>query len=111
MHSHTQCHVHGILFPVMKPHIISDLRSPRGSHWFLTGVSCVVLNTKVLDMPRGISVQSFKFLAALEVSNLLAISRASFKESKRTSLVPDWSQTLRNVFDLHIGNFVQIFKS
>ena len=74
-------------------------RSLRGCHWFLTGVSRVVLNTKVLDMPRGISVQSFKSLAALEVSNLLAISRASFKESKRTSLVPDWSQTLRNVFD------------
>ena len=65
----------------------------------------------MLDMPREISVQSFKSLAALEVSNLLAISRASFKEPKRTSLVPDWSQTLRNVFDLHRGISVQIFKS
>ena len=86
-------------------------RSLRGCHWFLTGVSGVVLNTKVLGMLRGVLIQIFESLAALEVSNLLGISRASSKESKRTSLVPDWSQTLRNVFDLHRGNSVQIFKS
>ena len=86
-------------------------RSLRGRHWFLTGVSGVVLNTKVLDMPRGVLVRIFESLAALEVSNLLGISRASSKESKRMLLVPDWSQTLRNVFDLHRGNSMQIFKS
>ena len=67
-------------------------RSLRGRHWFLTGVSIVVLNTKVLDMPRGISVRSFKSLAALEVSPLFGVSRVSSKKSKRTSLAPDWSQ-------------------
>ena len=67
-------------------------RSLRGRHWFLTGVSGVVLNTKVLDMPRGVFVRSFKSRAALEVSNLLGISRAFSKESKRMLLVPDWSQ-------------------
>ena len=64
-------------------------RSLRGRHWFLTGVSGVVINTKVLYMPRGVLVRFFESLAALEVSNLLGISRASSKESKRTSLVPD----------------------
>ena len=72
----------------------------------MNGVSGVVLNTKVLDMPRGVLVRIFESLAALEVSNLLGISRASSKESKRMSLVPDWSQTLRNVLDIHItGQF------
>ena len=78
---------------------------------FLTEVSSLVLNTEVLDMSRGIFVLSLMPLAAVEVSNLLGISRASSKESKRTSLVLDWSQTLRNVYDLHRGNSVQIFKS
>ena len=67
-------------------------RSLRGCHWFLAGVSGDVLNTKLLDMPRGVFVQSFKSLAAIEVFHLLGISRASLKEAKRTSLVPDWSQ-------------------
>ena len=67
-------------------------RSLRGRHWFLTGVSGVVLNTKVLDMPRGVFVRSFQSLDALEVSNLLGISRVSSKESKRTFLVLDLSQ-------------------
>ena len=77
----------------------------------MNGVSGVVLNTKVLDMPRGVLVRIFESLAALKISNLLGISRASSKESKRMSLVPDLSQTLRNVFDLHRGISVQIFKS
>ena len=94
MHSHTQCHVHGILFPVLKPDIISDLRSPRGSHWFLTGVSCVLLNPKMLNMRRIISIQSFKSVAAFEVSPVLSFSRLSSKsrESTRTLLVPGVSQ-------------------
>ena len=37
--------------------------SLRGRHWFLTGVIGAVLNTKVFDMPRGIFIQSLKFLA------------------------------------------------
>ena len=86
-------------------------RSLRGRHWFLTGDSGVVLNTKWFNMPRGIFIRSLKFLAGLEVSHLLGISRVSAKESKRTSLVLDWSHTLRNVFDVHRGNSVQIFKS
>ena len=59
---------------------------------FLTEVSSLVLNTEVLDMSRGIFVLSLTPLAAIEVSHLLGISRAPLKESKRTSLVPDWSQ-------------------
>ena len=51
--------------------------------------SGLVLNTEVLDMARGIFIQSLKFLAGLEVSHLLGVSRVSSKESKRTSLVPD----------------------
>ena len=58
---------------------------------FLTEVSSLVLNTEVLDMSRGIFVLSLMPLAAVEVSHLLGISRASSKDSKRTSLVPDWS--------------------
>ena len=85
-------------------------RSLRGRHWFLTVFSCVVLNMKVLGMPRGISVQSLKSLAALEVSQLLGVSIASSKESKRTSLVLHWIQTLRNVLDTHTGISVQILK-
>ena len=59
---------------------------------FQTDVSGLVLNTEVIDMSRGIFVLSWMPLAAIEVSHLLGISRASSKESKRTSLVPDWSQ-------------------
>ena len=59
---------------------------------FLTEVSGLVLNTEVLDMSRGIFVLSLMPLGAVEVSHHLGISRASSKESKRTSLVPDWSQ-------------------
>ena len=71
MHSHTQCHVHGILFPVLKHDIISDLRSPRGSHWFLTGVKhlgmcliyieetpCKYLSLKLLDRKDEIPYQN-----------------------------------------------------
>ena len=43
-------------------------------------------------MARGISVEILKFQAVSEVSKLFIVSRASTKESKRTSLVPDWSQ-------------------
>ena len=59
---------------------------------FQTEVSGLVLNTEVLDMSRGIFVLSLTPQAAIEVSHLLGISRAALKESKRTSLVPDWSQ-------------------
>ena len=58
---------------------------------FLTEVSSLVLNTEVLDMSRGIFVLSLMPLAAIEVSHLLGISRASSKEFKRMALVPDWS--------------------
>ena len=67
-------------------------RSLSGYPLFLTGVNGVVLNSKVLDMPRGISVRSLKSRGALEVSHLLGVSRESSKESKRLPLVPDWSQ-------------------
>ena len=86
-------------------------RSLRGCHWFLTGISGVLLNTKLFNMPRGMFIRSLKFLAVVEVSPPLGVSKVSSKESKRMSLVPDWSQTLRNVFDLHRGNSMQIFKS
>ena len=82
----------------------------RGRHWSLTVGSGIVLNNQVLDMPRGISVQSLKSLVVLEVSQLLGVSRASSKESKRTSLVLEWSQTFRNVLDIHRGISVQILK-
>ena len=36
--------------------------------------------------------KNLKSLAGLEVSHLLGVSRASSQESKRTSLVPDWTQ-------------------
>ena len=87
------------------------LRSLRGCHWFLTGVSGVVLNTKVLDMSWGISLQSFKSLAVSEECSLLSVSRASSKESKRTSLVIDWCQILRKVPDMLRRISVQILKS
>ena len=44
-------------------------RSLRGCLWFLTGVNFVVHNTRVLDMPRGISVKNFKSLGEVEVAN------------------------------------------
>ena len=59
---------------------------------FQTEVSGLVLDTEVIDMSRGIFVLNLMPLAAVEVSHLLGISRASSKESKRTALVPDWSQ-------------------
>ena len=43
-------------------------------------------------MSPGSSVSILKSLASLEVPRLLGVSRASSKESKRTCLVPDWSQ-------------------
>ena len=73
-------------------------RSLRGPYWFLTEVSGLVLNTEVLDMSRGIFVLSLMPLAAVEVSHLLGISKASSKESKRTSLAPDWSQCCRSQY-------------
>lgn len=41
-------------------------------------------------MARGISVEILKSQAVSEVSKLFIVSRASTKESKRTSLVPHW---------------------
>ena len=54
-------------------------------------MSCVLLNPKMLNMRRIISIQSFKSVAAFEVSPALSFSRSSSKskESKRTLLVPD----------------------
>ena len=85
-------------------------RSLRGRHWFLTGVSGVVLNTNVL-MPRGVFVQSFESLAALELSNLQGISRVSSKVSKRMSLAIDWNPIVRKVPDMLRGISVKIWKS
>ena len=67
-------------------------RSLRGRYWGLTGVKCGVHDSKLLDVPRGISVGILKSLAALEVFHLLGVSIESSKESKRMPLVPDWSQ-------------------
>ena len=50
------------------------------------------IKARVIDMPREVSVWILKSLAALEVSFLLDVSEASSKESKKTSLVADWSQ-------------------
>ena len=87
------------------------LRSLRGHAWFLTVVNGVFDVRNEVCMSPGSSVSILKTLASLEVPHLLGVSRVSSKESKRMSLVPDWSQTLRNVFDLHRGNSMQIFKS
>ena len=62
-------------------------------------------------MPRGVIVQSLRSPGALELSHLYGVSRASSKESERTSLVPDWSQTFRKMPDILRGISVQILKS
>ena len=43
-------------------------------------------------MSPGSSLSISKSLDSLESSHLLCVSRVSSKESKRTSLIPDWSQ-------------------
>ena len=67
-------------------------RSLRGKAWFLTGVNGIFHIRNAVRMSPGSSVSILKTLASLEVPCLLGVSRASSKESKRTSLVPDWSQ-------------------
>ena len=67
-------------------------RSLRGRSWFLTGVNDVFRAIDLLEMHRRNFMPVLKSLAALEVSRVLGVSRASSKESKRTFLVPDWSQ-------------------
>ena len=59
---------------------------------FLTGVNGVFHVRNAVYRSPGSSVSILKYLASLEVPRLLGVSRASPKESKRTSLVPDWSQ-------------------
>ena len=46
----------------------------------------------LIEMHRRNFMPVLKSLATLEVSRVLGVSRASSKESKRTFLVPDWSQ-------------------
>ena len=67
-------------------------------------------------MHRRNFIPVLKSLAALEVSHLLGVSRASSKESKRTFLVPDWS-LVNDVFraidllEMHKRNIIPVLKS
>ena len=67
-------------------------RSLRGRSWFLNGVNDVFRAIDLLEMHKRNIIPVLKSLAALEVSRLLGVSRTSSKESKRTFLVPEWSQ-------------------
>ena len=74
------------------------------SHLFLHRI-------RVIDMSRGIILQILKSLAALEVSCLLGVFKASSKEFKGTSLLLGWSQMFGIDQDILGGISVQIFKS
>ena len=79
-------------FKTSLPRYLRPTRSLRGHTWFLTGVNGVFHARNVVYRSPGSSVSILKSLASLEVPRLLGVSRASSKESKRTSLVPDQSQ-------------------
>ena len=67
-------------------------KDSKRTSWFLTGVNADFYNRTHPWGSTGISVPNFKSLAADLVVILLSVSRASSKESRRTVLIPDWSQ-------------------
>ena len=67
-------------------------RSLRGRLGFLSGVKGVIWHKNVLHIHMRSRIMNFKSLCALQMVPLKGVSKSSSKESKRTSLVPDWSQ-------------------
>ena len=66
-------------------------RSLRGQAWFLSVVNGLFHIMNLVCMSPESSVSTLKTLAYLVVLNLLGVSRASSKESRRTWLVPNCS--------------------
>ena len=80
------------------PHLlgVSRASSKESKRTFLVPdwslVNDVFRAINLIEMHRRNFIPVLKSLATLEVSRVLGVSRASSKESKRTFLVPDWSQ-------------------